>query len=169
MSGSANQCRFCIHASSEGLRSSWLVLNSPQAVGIPAARPPKLYTAHLSGRDGRGRDGVPIVLGDAAAPDSSEEEVYWLPKPWASAPTPAEVRCLPRAPDAGSHQVGWTLFCSLRGCMCLLRVGPYRASPIIRQRGAFDLMPSAATMPFVMRLSLGGLPLLHITFSCYRL
>ena len=69
-----------------------------QAVGIPAGRPPKLYTAHLSGRDGHGRDGVPIVLGQASAaqPDAGEEEVYWLPKPWASAPPaaspPSEVR-----------------------------------------------------------------------------
>ena len=57
---------------------------------MPASRPPKLYTAQLSGRSGRGRDGVPIVLGEAAGPGgATEDEVYWLPKPWASVPSPA--------------------------------------------------------------------------------
>ncbi len=59
-------------------------------MGVPASRPPKLYTAQLSGRNGRGRDGVPIVLGEATGPGgAADDEVYWLPKPWASAPSPA--------------------------------------------------------------------------------
>ena len=85
-------------------------------MGVPASRPPKLYTAQLSGRDGRGRDGVPIVLGEAEDRGAAEEEVYWLPKPWASAPPPASS---PQVSAVASSSCTTVSHRALRGCICI--------------------------------------------------